>query len=122
VLREEPLTIFGDGTQSRDFVYIDDVVEAWSRALAAPATFGQVFNLGSAHGLAIKELARQVLAVCRRPSTADVIRRAPARSGEQRHVEADIARIRKALSWQPTVPFEVGLRKTYEWAESRRAG
>src|SRR6266851_3240237 len=59
LLRNEPLTVFGDGEQSRDFVYVDDVVDAWVGALRNPASYGQVFNLGSGAQISIKELATQ---------------------------------------------------------------
>jgi UDP-glucose 4-epimerase len=118
VLRGEPLTIFGDGRQSRDFIYIGDVVEAWSRALTASSTYGKVFNLGSGRRLSINALARHTLAAFgQRPSQA-TIRHAPGRSGEQRHVEAAIHAVRKTLSWTPRVPFERGLAATCRWAAS----
>ena len=116
LLRDEPLTIFGDGEQSRDFIYIDDVVEAWRRALTAPCTYGRVFNLGSGHRLSINELAARVLAVGGRAPGAEEVHHAPGRSGEQRHVEADIRQVRAALGWEPQIPFEVGLARTYRWA------
>src|SRR5713101_4196196 len=107
LLRGEPLTIFGDGEQSRDFIYIDDVVEAWRRALTAPCTYGLVFNLGSGHRLSINELAARVLAVGGRAPGAEDVHYAPGRAGEQRHVEADIRQVRAALGWEPQIPFEV---------------
>jgi UDP-glucose 4-epimerase len=120
LLRGEPLTIFGDGEQSRDFVYIDDVVDAWSRALATPASYGRVFNLGSGRRLSINRLADHVLEAFGCTRTPDQVRHVPARSGEQRDVEADIARAGHALNWQPAVPFEVGLARTCRWAEHER--
>jgi UDP-glucose 4-epimerase len=116
MLRGEPLTIFGDGEQSRDFIYIDDVVEAWSRALSTPSTYGRVFNLGSGQRLSINHVADHVLAAFDRPRRRDHIRHEPPRSGEQRHVEADITALRAALGWQPSVSFEGGLRTTCRWA------
>src|SRR5262249_6641801 len=122
LLRGEPLTIFGDGGQSRDFVYIDDVVEAWSQALTTPSTYGRVFNLGSGRRLSIAQLAAHALAVCGQKPSPELIRYGPARSGEQRHVEADISALRAALAWQPRVDFEVGLAATYQWARSVMPG
>src|SRR5713226_6974674 len=62
LLRDEQLTIFGDGGQSRDFVYIDDVVEAWVAAIENPSAYGRIFNLGSGHRIAINDLADHALA------------------------------------------------------------
>jgi UDP-glucose 4-epimerase len=117
MLRDEPLTIFGDGEQSRDFVYVDDVAEAWSHALSASSTYGRVFNLGSGRRLSINQLAEQVVAAFDRPHRPGLIRHEPARSGEQRHVEADTSALREALGWQPVVPFDLGLERTCRWAE-----
>ncbi len=84
LLRDEQLTIFGDGGQSRDFVYIDDVVEAWVAAIENPSAYGRIFNLGSGHRIAINDLADHALAAFGR-SRKPLLRYAPGRSGEQRH-------------------------------------
>ncbi len=118
LLRGEPLTIFGDGHQSRDFVYVDDVVDAWVRALANPATYGGVFNIGSGQRLSINQLAELVLAAFDRTRTDGTVRYEPARPGEQRHVEADITRAREVLGWEARVGFEEGLAETARWAAS----
>jgi UDP-glucose 4-epimerase len=118
LLRGEPLTICGDGHQSRDFIYIDDVVDAWVSALTNPATYGGVFNLGSGQRLSIRQLADHVLSAFGRSHGSDTFLYAPARSGEQRHVEADITRARKLLGWEPKVPFDKGLGETLRWAKS----
>jgi len=116
LLREEPLTIFGDGDQSRDFVYIDDVVEAWAGALENPASYGGIFNLGSGHRLSINQLADSVLTVFSRKRSPATVVYAPARPGEQRHVEADSSSARAVLGWEPRVSFEAGLAETVRWA------
>lgn len=116
VLRGEPITIFGDGHQSRDFVYVDDVVDAWTGALCNDASFGGVFNLGSGHRLTINDLATHVLAAFGRTRDDYTVQYAPGRPGEQRQVEADISRARAILRWQPGVTFDVGLKQTLVWA------
>jgi len=117
LLRGEPLTIFGDGEQSRDFVYINDIVDAWVGALRNPASYGRIFNLGSGRRLSINQLADHVLTAFGYPRTNDtVIYYAPGRPGEQRHVEADITQARDTLGWEPCVSFDVGLAETVRWA------
>jgi UDP-glucose 4-epimerase len=118
ILRDEPLTIFGDGEQSRDFIYIDDVVDAWVGALQNPASYGQVINLGSGCRTSIKQLADKTLAAFDRNQKDHPIQYRPARSGEQRHVEADVTLARKVLKWKPRVPFTQGLTTTVKWARS----
>jgi UDP-glucose 4-epimerase len=116
LLRGEPLTIFGDGEQSRDFVYISNVVDAWVGALGNPASYGGVFNLGSGRRLSINRLADHVLTAFERTRASDTVVYAPGRPGEQRHVEADITQARAILGWEPKVPFAAGLAETVKWA------
>jgi UDP-glucose 4-epimerase len=121
LLRGEPVTIFGDGNQSRDFVYIDDVVDAWVAALTNHASHGQVLNLGSGRQLAINDLADHVLAAFGRNRCDSPVAYAPGRPGEQRHVEADVARAGALLGWKPQVAFTEGLARTVEWARAETA-
>lgn len=116
LLRDEPITIFGDGRQSRDFIYIDDVVDAWVGALDNAASYGQVINLGSGQQLSINALADHVLGAFGRSRDDWPVRHASARPGEQRQVEAEVARARAVLGWEPRVAFEAGLAETVRWA------
>jgi UDP-glucose 4-epimerase len=116
LLRGEPLTIFGDGDQSRDFIYIDDVVDAWAGALEHPASFGEVFNLGSGRQISINALADHAVTAFGRARGSYPVNHAAARPGEQRYVEADTTRIRRLLGWKPRVPFTLGLEQTVRWA------
>ncbi len=122
LLRSEPITIFGDGEQSRDFVYIDDVVDAWIGALAAPQSYGAVFNLGSGRQLSINRLADSALAAFGLSRADHAVRYQPGRSGEQRFVEADTTRARAVLGWKPRVSFEAGLAETVRWARGEGSG
>jgi UDP-glucose 4-epimerase len=115
LLRGEPMTIFGDGEQSRDFLYIDDVVNAWIGALRDPASYGGTFNLGSGRRLSINQLADKLLAAFDR-TRGDHTVYAPGRAGEQRDVEADISRARTILGWEPQVSFDAGFATTISWA------
>jgi len=121
LLRGEPLTIFGDGEQSRDFVYIDDVVDAWVGAIERPSSYGQVFNLGSGRRLSINTLADQALAAFGHSRSTHPVRYGPERSGEQRHVAANIERAGLALDWLPRTAFAEGLTATAGWARASAA-
>jgi UDP-glucose 4-epimerase len=116
LLRGEPITIFGDGKQSRDFIYIDDVVDAWVGALGNPASYGGVFNLGSGRRTSINDLADEVMAAFDRRRADHLIEYRPGRSGEQRDVEADTTRAGSVLDWTPRTPFSSGLAETIHWA------
>src|SRR5215468_8358929 len=116
ILRDEPLTVFGDGEQSRDFIYINDVVDAWVGAITNPASYGQVFNLGSGRRMSIKALADKTLAAFDRNQKIHPVYFRHARPGEQRHAEADTSRARSILGWVPQTPFASGLVDTVVWA------
>ena len=115
VLRGEPITIYGDGEQSRDFVHVEDIVRGWIQTLDNPASYGKVMNLGSGRALTINELAnRAVAAFGYLPGEYEIVH-APGRPGEQRAVLADIRRASAILGWEPRVAFETGLEDTVRW-------
>jgi UDP-glucose 4-epimerase len=115
-MRGEPITIFGDGEQTRDFVYIGDIVDGWVRALDTPATAGHVINLGSGRSLSINQLAEHAgRAVDGAPDASKIVR-APARPGEQRSVQADVSKAKALMGWEPCTPFGTGLAETLRWA------
>jgi UDP-glucose 4-epimerase len=121
LLRGEPITIFGDGEQTRDFVYVDDIVDAWVRALRNPAADGRVINLGSGRSISINQLAEAAIAAFGgAPGTHRIIR-APARPGEQRSVGADVRLAKSILDWEPRTTFEAGLAETLRWARAEVA-
>lgn len=122
ILRGEPITIFGDGEQTRDFVFVEDIVDGWVRALNAPAAKGQIINLGGGRSTSINQLAEAVVGAFDYPKGGYEIRHAPGRPGEQRNVQADIRKAKRLLGWEPRTSFEAGLRKTVEWAKSEFAG
>ena len=121
LLRGEPITIFGDGDQTRDFVYIDDIVDAWVRALRTPASRGKIINLGSGRSLSINDLAKAVITAFGPQAGGHKIVRAPSRPGEQRSVRADIGLAKSVLGWEPHTSFEAGLAETVRWARQEFA-
>jgi UDP-glucose 4-epimerase len=98
-LHGRPLTIVGDGTQTRDFTFVTDVVDAFVTAARSDVS-GQVFNVGSADTYSVNRLA-QLLG-------GDVVH-IPKRPGEPDSTFADISKIKRALGWKPTVSFERGV-------------
>lgn len=116
LLRGEKLTIFGDGKQTRDFVYIADIVDGWVKALHYEGGAGNVFNLGSGRSLSINDLAMHAIKAFGGDVTGSDIAYAPLRPGEQRTVQADISRAKTGLGWYPATPFEVGLAETMQRA------
>jgi UDP-glucose 4-epimerase len=99
----EPVTIYGSGAQTRDYVFIDDVVDAWLRATESAAT-GAV-NLGTGVESSVLDLTRAL---------GVTARRAPARPGEIERSSLDPARARAALGWEARTPLAAGLARTVE--------
>lgn len=118
VLKGEPITIHSDGEQSRDFVYISDVVDAWVGALENPRAYGEVINLGTGTRKSINQLVDVTLEALGHSRADWEIRYTPVRPGDQRHMEADISRAREVLGWSPRVSFEEGMARTIRWAVS----
>jgi UDP-glucose 4-epimerase len=114
MLEGETCTIFGDGEQSRDFTYIDNVVNANLLACEAPKTnvSGRVFNVATGTRFSLNETFRILSRII---GYSEEPRYAPPRAGDVKHSLADISRTQAALGYQPTVDFESGLRRTVEW-------
>jgi UDP-glucose 4-epimerase len=107
--------IYGDGQQTRDFVHVDDIV----RALLAAVGRGGAFNAGSGVETSVLELHRQCSAVAgelREPIFG------PAREGDVLRSVLDVSRIGRELGWQPEVPLDDGLRRTWAWVQAEEGG
>jgi UDP-glucuronate decarboxylase len=108
-LRGEPLTVFGDGSQSRSFCYVDDLIEAFVRFMATPPECTGPMNLGNPGEFTILELAEKVVAMTGSRSKI-VFKPLPYDDPTQR--QPDITLARKELGWTPQVPLDEGLEKT----------
>jgi UDP-glucose 4-epimerase len=115
LLAGEPPEVFGDGEQTRDFIYVADVVNAVLAALRAGA--GEVLNIATGEGTSVNELLRFLQRVSGRKAQA-VYR--PARSGDIRHSVLSPQRAKTVLSWAPRYRLADGLRETYAALESRQ--
>jgi UDP-glucose 4-epimerase len=120
VLRGEPITIHGDGEQTRDFVYVGDVVDAWMRVLDAPRTFGATLNVGSGRETSVNDLADAVLAAFGESRASWETCRDLAQLGDQRRSAADVRAI-SALGWSSGTELVSGIGRTAGWA-SEAAG
>ncbi len=100
------VTIFGDGGQTRDFIFVDDVVRANLLAAEKGGADGQVLNIATGRGTSVKSLASEIARLSGRPL---VVKRAPPREGDIRHSYADISRARKVLGFRPKTTLAEGL-------------
>jgi len=108
-------TIYGDGEQSRDFTFIENVVDANLKACEGAAKQGAVVNIACGSRYTLNELFTNI---CDLLGIAAQPRYAPARAGDVKHSMADITQARKLLGWEPRVDFASGLRRTVEWYRS----
>ncbi len=118
-LRGEPLVVHGDGEQSRDFTYIDNVVQANLLAFEAPNVGGEVFNIACNERHSVLEIARLVERLVGRPVS---IEHTPPRAGDVRHTQASIDKAMRLLGYRPVVGFEEGMRLTVDWLRQRLEG
>lgn len=119
VMRNEPCVIHSDGKQSRDFVHIADVVDAWMSTLYNEKAFGQAFNLGTGQRNDIDQLVDAVLAAFGKNRDTYEVGYEPVRPGDQRHMEADIQKAKELLGWSPKVDFAKGMADTVAWAKEQ---
>lgn len=113
-LKNEDITIYGDGSQTRSFQYVDDLVEGMLRLMATPDDFTGPVNIGNPGEFTIKELAEKVIALTGSRSKL-VYRPLPSDDPTQR--KPDITLARERLQWSPGVQLEEGLKKTIAYFE-----
>ena len=115
ILDGRPVRLFGDGNQSRDFVYVDDVAEANLLAARAPKPAGAVMNIGTGVRYTLNEVVMLLSNLIGRPASVELLRQRP---GDIVHSEADIGRAGELIGYLPETSFEDGLRRTIEWCDS----
>ena len=108
-LRGEPITIYGDGSQTRSFCYVDDLVDALVRLMGTPDEVTGPINLGNPAELTVKALAERVVALT---GSRSRIEYRPLPEDDPKQRQPDIALARSTLGWEPTTPLEEGLAKT----------
>ncbi|MCR4414519.1 MAG: GDP-mannose 4,6-dehydratase [Thermoguttaceae bacterium] len=106
----EPIVVFGDGSQERDFTYVDDIARGTVAALA-PLGY-EVINLGGDRPVKLSAVIAHISALVGRPVTID---RRPAHPADVPATWADVSKARRLLGWSPQVPIEEGLRRSVEW-------
>ncbi len=120
ILSGKTLNIYEDGQIGRDFVFIDDVVNALVLACKADVPHGSIINIGSGRPVTILETARLLLKLYEKPTNAYKIT-GDFRAGDIRHAVADIQKAHQLLGWQPQVSLESGLAKLAAWCEANVA-
>jgi nucleoside-diphosphate-sugar epimerase len=109
---KRPITIFGDGEQSRDFTFVENVVNANLLASTAEKVAGEVMNVGCGTRITVNELAKKICSIG--GYDTEIVHTEP-RAGDVRHSLADISRARDLLGYTPQVSIDEGLSKTVKW-------
>jgi UDP-glucuronate decarboxylase len=117
----DPLTIYGDGEQTRSFCYVDDLIEGFVRLMESPDSVTGPINLGNPAEFTVGELARQILELTGSKST---LRHLPLPQDDPVRRQPDISLARKSLDWEPRTPLAEGLPRTIEYFDAllRRHG
>ena len=117
-LQGQPITIYGDGSQTRSFCYVDDLIDGMVRLMGTPAEFTGPVNVGNPIEFTMLELAQLVLKLTKSTS---VLKFEPLPSDDPRQRRPDIALARASLGWEPAVPLERGLERTIAYFRQRIA-
>jgi UDP-glucose 4-epimerase len=112
----EVLEIYGDGTQTRDFIYVGDLIRAVRLATTVEGVGGEIFQIATSAETTVQELLDKMLPVLAASGIKDVeVRNTEARRGEVRRNYADTSKAERMLGWRAEVDLEEGLRRTVEW-------
>jgi UDP-glucose 4-epimerase len=112
VLQDRQPTIYGDGSQSRDFTYVANIVDANLLACKAPGIAGEAFNVACGDRITVNSMLAQVNKI-EGKNVAAIF--APVRSGDILHSQADVTKARTMMGYQAKTTFEEGLRRTIDW-------
>lgn len=118
LLNKQPIVVKGSKERFRDFIYIDDVVDAWVAAMDNEKTFGKTYNLGTGKKTFVWSLVEEeIRALGYDPKTYPIIYAEPT-PADQFGLYADISQIKTNLNWSPKVPLAIGLEKMAKWAKA----
>ena len=113
-LFNEPIDIYGDGQQTRDFTFVSDIVAANLLAGEVPEAIGEVFNIGGGCRVVLADVLQTMEEIMDKPLQKNYIDRA---RGDARHTSADISKAKKILGYQPQVSLAEGLAREWEWIQ-----
>ena len=115
-LKGEPITLYGDGRQTRSFCYVDDLVDGLVRLMDSPGEVTGPINLGNPVEFSMTELAQRVIALT---GSASKLVTAPLPADDPRQRQPDISRARELLGWQPAIALDEGLERTIDDFKAR---
>jgi UDP-glucose 4-epimerase len=116
-MNQEPPVVYGDGTQTRDFTYIDDVVEANRSLLTSSAADGEVLNVGSTDNISIRSLAEKIRDRLAPDCSLEYAER---QDGDADHTHADISKANRLIDYEPSTSIDEGIDRFIDWYRSNR--
>ncbi|MHC5037597.1 MAG: NAD-dependent epimerase/dehydratase family protein [Planctomycetota bacterium] len=116
LLEEDRPTVFGDGMQTRDLIYVGDVVEALLAVAKADPPLSAIYNVGSGRAIQVLEILREACAALGRDVAYDV---GPHRPGDILHSLGSVEKLKKEVGFEPTTPLSEGMRRTAGWLRER---
>ena len=111
-LKGEPITMYGDGSQTRSFCFVDDLIEGFVRLMVSDKEITGPVNLGNPGEFTIRQLASQVLEIVEADTN---LIEAPLPEDDPKQRKPDISLAQKTLGWEPAIPLEEGLRRTVDY-------
>lgn len=115
ILEDKPISIYGDGQQTRDFTFVEDAIAANLAAAEVPEAVGQIFNIGGGSRVVLTEVIDTMEKIVGRPIRRNFVEAA---RGDARHTSADVSKAKEILGYQPQVSLAEGLRREWEWMRS----
>jgi UDP-glucose 4-epimerase len=112
IMKNDPIKIFGDGSQIRDFTYISDIVDGLILASEIKQSSGEIFNLGCSNPIELNQLIEKIYEIADRPRNTQYLEK---QQGDVKITSSKIDKARKILGFDPKVNIDEGLKKTYEW-------
>ena len=116
----KPLTVYGSGSQKRDYIYVEDIADAFLRAAVSPATDGQVYNVGSGQGVPFREMAELIAGIIPGTTVVETEWNPGHYFVETGDYISDISRIQKDTGWAPTLSLREGIERTVEYYRRHR--
>jgi nucleoside-diphosphate-sugar epimerase len=115
IIEDQPIVIYGDGQQTRDFTFISDAIAANLAAAVAPEAIGQIINIGGGSRVVLTDVIDTMEAIVGRPIRRQHIENA---MGDARHTAADVSKAQRILGYNPQVSLKEGLTKEWEWIQT----
>jgi UDP-glucuronate 4-epimerase len=112
ILKEQPITVFGDGSTSRDYTYVDDIIKGILAAINYQASPFEIINLGNHYSIRLDQLIGEIESVMGKKAVID---RQPEQPGDVPRTYADISKARQLLGYEPATPVKEGLKNFYDW-------